>query len=204
MSKRKIRFIMTIGIIVTFCMILIACAPGIRPETPEDDEYEFSNAAYNWSTESNCPVCHDRADSSLAALKCEAAHKAGAGNNCMSCHTNTSELKTAHAKVTYADTNKEIVRLDNSMVQQSTCLACHKLEDLIIKTATTTVLTDNAGTTVNPHEVTLGDYNLNGKHDAIICADCHKFHWEKTLGEIAYSFCRSCHHEGDYVCGGCH
>ena len=62
------------------------------------------------------------------------------------------------------------------------------------------LLTDDNGTTVNPHERPAGE-----KHDEnpATCTDCHNNH-SKDLGKDAKKYCAQCHHRGVYECGTCH
>ena len=63
-----------------------------------------------------------------------------------------------------------------------------------------TALTDDKGTTVNPHERPAGE-----KHDEENPAtcDCHNNH-SKDLEKDAQKYCAQCHHRGVYECGTCH
>ena len=86
-------------------------------------------------------------------------------------------------------------------VDPATCESCHgTLGDMAAKTAGSTVLTDDNGTTVNPHERPAGE-----KHDEnpATCTDCHNNH-SKDLGKDAKKYCAQCHHRGVYECGTCH
>lgn len=66
-------------------------------------------------------------------------------------------------------------------------------------TADVTVLTDENGTTVNPH-----DLPVNKSHDTIVCATCHTMHDDAPLEETAAEACTKCHHDNVYECFTCH
>ena len=66
-------------------------------------------------------------------------------------------------------------------------------------TADVTWLTDENGTTVNPH-----DLPVNKSHDTVTCATCHSMHDDATLEETAVKACKQCHHDNIYECFTCH
>ena len=87
-------------------------------------------------------------------------------------------------------------------MDEATCLTdvCHgSYEALAEKTASSTILTDNDGTTVNPH-----DMPVNEDHETIDCGSCHDMHASDDIAKTAQKACQSCHHMGTYECYTCH
>lgn len=74
------------------------------------------------------------------------------------------------------------------------------MSEVAALTADSTALTDDKGTTVNPHERPAGE-----KHDEnpTTCTDCHNNH-SKDLPKDAMKYCAQCHHRGTFECGTCH
>ncbi len=70
---------------------------------------------------------------------------------------------------------------------------------LIAATADSTVLTDEKGTTVNPHDLPAVE-----DHASINCIDCHKGHSSDTIEVSAMKACTLCHHENVFECYTCH
>lgn len=126
-----------------------------------------------------------------------AMHVSELGIACAACHEESAGLDRAHAKLNSGRTAK---RLKKTEVGSDVCLTCHDADDLTAATAHSAVLTDNEGTTVNPHD--LPDVE---KHAEVACVDCHKAHdAETSLVETSVTTCTDCHHAGVYACGTCH
>ena len=126
------------------------------------------------------------------------AHKAE-GVTCVQCHTEADTLATAHADVKLGDEPASKVTVET--VDPATCESCHgTLEEVAALTTGSTALTDDNGTTVNPHA-----RPSNEKHDAnpLTCTDCHNNH-STDLAKDAQKYCAQCHHRGVYECGTCH
>ena len=70
---------------------------------------------------------------------------------------------------------------------------------LVAATAHSTVLTDENGTTVNPHDLPAVE-----DHASVGCIDCHKGHTDDTLEASAMKACALCHHENVFECYTCH
>lgn len=70
---------------------------------------------------------------------------------------------------------------------------------LIAATADSTVLTDENGTTVNPHDLPAVE-----DHASVNCIDCHKGHTDDALEVSAMKACVLCHHENVFECYTCH
>ena len=117
---------------------------------------------------------------------------------CTGCHSDEKVLSTVHDGVT-AD-SKLPKRLRKAKIDEALCLGCHgSYEDLAEKTADCAVLTDSAGTVVNPHDLPEG-----ADHAKIDCLDCHTAHKAQEASETALNTCTGCHHTGVFECGTCH
>lgn len=137
----------------------------------------------------------DEAPSGLESYAAMHAHSFGM--TCADCHEDSDKLADAHKRM---NGGTEATRLKKTAVASELCLACHDADTLAEATAECTVLTDDNGTTINPHQLP-----EVGEHAGINCADCHQVHEaEKTLAQTARTTCGSCHHAGVYECGTCH
>lgn len=126
-----------------------------------------------------------------------AEHVANFGLTCISCHDDVDKLAEVHKS---AGAGKTATRLKKTDVSSEVCLSCHDLEVLAEATAKSTVLTDDNGTVINPHDIPEGS-----EHGTLGCTDCHKAHdQEKTLAQSAKTACTSCHHAGVFECNTCH
>ncbi|WP_144301086.1 cytochrome c3 family protein, partial [Eggerthella lenta] len=126
------------------------------------------------------------------------AHEAE-GVTCVQCHTDEAALSTEHADVKFGD--KAATKATVVTVDPETCISCHgTMEEMAAKTADSTALTDDKGTTVNPHDVP-----SNEKHEEnpATCTDCHNNH-SKDLPKDSMRYCAQCHHRGTFECGTCH
>jgi hypothetical protein len=155
-----------------------------------------------WSMSSDCTSCHaTEVTSGESADDLYGFHQVNNGTMaCSDCHDQETELKTVHKDKT-AESNAA-TRLKKTEIPSSQCTSsCHDASVLPVLSASSTVLTDSNGTTVNPHELPVSDSHTN----IITCSDCHKMH--KPISEIpenAQATCASCHHAGVYECGTCH
>ena len=190
---------------------LAGCAPQEAADAPAPQGQEQKDAAgsgasamdgqpVNWTMDSDCAMCHtsEAASETDAACPQGTAHKAE-GVTCAQCHTDEQALSTAHADAKFGD--KPATKPTMITVDPATCESCHgTMEDLAAKTADSTALTDDKGTTVNPHERPDGE-----KHEAnpATCTDCHNNH-SKDLPKDALKYCAQCHHRGTFECGTCH
>ena len=154
----------------------------------------------NWTMESDCSLCHTSEAASAVDAACPqgTAHETE-GVTCVQCHTEESVLTTEHADVKFGD--KVATKATVATVDPATCASCHgTMEEMAAKTVDSTALTDDKGTTVNPHERPAGE-----KHDEnpATCTDCHNNH-SKDLPKDAMRYCAQCHHRGTFECGTCH
>lgn len=130
-------------------------------------------------------------------LACQAA-KGHSGMSCAGCHTDEAGLASAHAEVTLADT-EGAKKLSKTEVSETACISCHADAGSPEATVGVTALTDDKGTTVNPH-----DLPANASHETVRCSDCHTMHESKTIEESAQAACAQCHHQDVYECYTCH
>lgn len=145
----------------------------------------------------DCASCHAAAAESTdddAYLYAEHA-----GISCFTCHSDEEKLAARHKNATEKRAAK-LTQLKKTGVDTDMCLVCHDTAALAEATADSTALTDDKGTTVNPHD--LPDVE---DHAGISCVSCHQFHVADVDVEAkAASYCMNCHHAGVYECGTCH
>ena len=197
--------------------MFFACAPQTKDEIQNNQpskETSGSDASgsetssgndstpIDWDVTSDCGICHQKSTETVENLRCEAA-QGSQNETCVNCHVDIEGMQKAHEKVNAADTAGDTGRLKRTKVESDVCLTCHNWDDLAKDTAQSTALTDSAGTTVNPHEVTTVN-NINGAHDKTGCSDCHKMHSGEPTEKAADAFCLNCHHGGKYECYTCH
>lgn len=165
---------------------------------PSDAEGEASS--FGWTMESDCAACHTDEAQSYEDTNCLASQHADVA--CTTCHADEVGLADRHDDVEIGDRTPR--RLRATEVDTQACVTCHgDYEALAQATAGVTVLTDENGTTVNPHEVTT-TVNAAGQHDEITCVDCHAMHVDEPSADQAVATCRTCHHADVYECGTCH
>lgn len=198
---------------------LLACLMGCAPQQKAADTGSAGGASteaadeggvdaddpmagqpVNWTMESDCAICHTAEAESASDASCpqDVAHEAE-GITCNQCHTQEDVLSTAHADVKYGD--KTATKATVATVDPATCISCHgDLAEVATLTADSTVLTDDKGTTVNPHERPAGQKH---EENPATCTDCHNNH-SKDLPKDAMKYCAQCHHRGVFECGTCH
>lgn len=187
-------------VIMLFALSLAACAPA-NNNTSDVNQSENSvsdDSVFNWSKESDCGTCHLRDVESFTDSACLAAEHPDLASNCFLCHNQENELEAVHEKVEMGDEKKKDT-LKKTSVSEEICLSCHQQEDCVTATATSEVLTDKNGLTINPHD--LPDVE---DHAAISCSSCHKFHSQNEVSETTPKVCKNCHHADIYECNTCH
>jgi hypothetical protein len=202
-TQRKTTLLLAVSVFVVL-IILTACAP--RQAQPEqrgsnaDGLGSEALASLVWSPEADCTTCHLEENSSLYDRTTAAGVH---GENfavtksafCMACHTDVATLATAHEDMKIDDMPK---RLKRTEVVSGICTAegCH--DDSLARiqaTVTQVILTDDNGTTVNPH-----DLPATESHIAIACSSCHIGHKPMAVKQE----CIGCHHMDVFECGTCH
>lgn len=181
---------------------LAACSPQNAEETPASPDVAgtASEAAFAWSYDSDCSMCHATETSSMEDAACLASTHAAQGNTCQTCHSDEAGLSEAHVDATAELAAKRATKLRSTTIEEKACLACHgSYEELAEKTAASTVLTDAEGKVVNPHAIP-----ENEDHAATDCSSCHAMHSSEPASETAPDYCISCHHANVFACHTCH
>jgi hypothetical protein len=191
-------------LIAAFLLVLVvglaACAPKEAPSVQEPEADPV--VEIDWTPESDCTVCHFTESESFANTTCLASKHADL--DCSGCHTDQSVLTQAHEGASTAAEKPKTLQVSD--IQEGTCTTpgCHAadtLESLALLTQGSTVLTDERGNSVNPHEMP----SSTPKHVAenMTCTDCHSVHDDKGY-EVAKTYCYNCHHHKVFECGTCH
>jgi hypothetical protein len=153
----------------------------------------FVQDSVAWSPSSDCSICHAKYVQSIKNDKLLMSTHAKAGaSQCTSCHEEDA-LKQSHANVTGPSPMMKARRYPKEF-----CLRCHgTLEDLAKKTATSKVLTDTKGRTINPHNLPKTPAHAKAGD----CANCHRMHKSPV---DALNYCFGCHHKREFACNECH
>lgn len=197
-ADRRLVVLAVLGVVLALTAAmwtLAGCAPKAEPSAPAASEQKDGNGGssamdgqpVNWTMDSDCSMCHTVEAASATDASCPqaSAHEAE-GVTCVQCHTDEAALSTEHADVKFGD--KAATKATVVTVDPETCISCHgTMEEMAAKTADSTALTDDKGTTVNPHDVP-----SNEKHDAnpATCTSCHNNH-SKDQAKDAMKYCPS-------------
>ena len=160
-DDRRLVVLAVLGVVLALTAAmwtLAGCAPKAEPSAPAASEQKDGNGGssamdgqpVNWTMDSDCSMCHtSEAESATDAACPQATAHEAEGVACAQCHTDEGELSAAHADVKFGD--KPASKPTMVTVDPATCESCHgTLEDMAAKTADSTALTDDKGTTVNP------------------------------------------------------
>lgn len=186
------------SIVVAWCLCIGTIAGcGGTPQAESSSSGSTATAAptIEWSPDADCVACHTTEGESFASV---ATAKAHASQNCMTCHADEGTLAKVHEGATSEGKASKGLST-KSEIPVEICQSCHPTETLQAATESVTTLTDEEGTTVNPHA--LPDGHLGEK---VTCADCHSVHVDEAPEKNATKACTSCHHENVYKCGTCH
>ena len=199
-ADRRLVVLAVLGVVLALTAAmwtLAGCAPKAEPSAPAASEQKDGNGGssamdgqpVNWTMDSDCSMCHTVEAASATDASCPqaSAHEAE-GVTCVQCHTDEAVLSTEHADVKFGD--KAATKATVVTVDPETCISCHgTMEEMAAKTADSTALTDDKGTTVNPHDVP-----SNEKHEEnpATCTDCHNNH-SKDLPKDSMRYCAQCH-----------
>ena len=216
-ADRRLVVLAVLGVVLALTAAmwtLAGCAPKAETDAPAESGQKAEGSGsgsgsaasamdgqpVNWTMESDCSMCHtSEAESATDAACPQATAHEAEGVACAQCHTDEGELSTAHADVKFGD--KPASKPTMVTVDPATCESCHgTLEDMAAKTADSTALTDDKGTTVNPHERPAGEKH---EENPATCTDCHNNH-SKNLPKDSMRYCAQCHHRGTFECGTCH
>lgn len=192
---RKRIVLLAAAVAAIAALTLAGCQPQANEDSPA--AVETSNGAVQaaWSPESDCSACHAKEEASFSDMNAAASQHA---EGCMTCHSDETGLAGVHEDAAGKDQPKKLKKTE---IDDAACLSCHgSYEDLAAKTAGLELLTDDKGTTVNPHEAP----GLTPGHEAMTCSDCHALHSDEPADKMAPETCLSCHHDNVYECGTCH
>lgn len=194
---RKMRLAALCVACVGVLAVCAACAPQTAPSGEGKAGADAGDAvSVEWSMESDCVMCHTDQQASMENTAQAASNHAAV--TCVTCHNDESAMEKSHDGKT-AD-SKMPKKLKRSKIDAAACASCHSAEDLKAATADVAVLTDQNGTTVNPHDVPAN----SGHEGQVDCASCHTMHGEADVQAAAQEKCSSCHHKDVYECGTCH
>lgn len=179
---------------ILLCASLGACAPSTA-STNDATGVSEADGAFTWSPDASCDTCHSVEQESFGNAECTAAlHEAVP---CVTCHVEGDAIVAVHEGATVD--SKQPKRLKKTAVEETVCLSCHNVDELKSATASSTVLTDDEGKTVNPH-----DLPEVADHESILCSTCHKMHGGDGIETESQDTCLSCHHKNVYECKTCH
>lgn len=163
--------------------------------TPSSKD-DISEEDIAWAENTDCTSCHPKEVERMTNEKClTSVHP---DLDCIDCHTEYDLLAPMHEGVTEEDEMPASL-YSTSIDTDELCTPCHDSEELVVITEKSTVLTDDNGTTVNPH-----DLPAIADHQEITCVSCHKMHSTTALEKTSSRACSSCHHAGVYECNTCH
>jgi hypothetical protein len=183
---------------VSLFLVAAGCAPRQAAEDSAQDDVS-QPIVVEWSIDGDCATCHTAESTAQDATAPALYHEDQEGVACVTCHTaDESKLAEVHEGTSATDTMP--VRLKVTKMSDDACLSCHDKTELVTLTQANTVLTDDEGRVVNPHE--LPD---NSSHAGLSCTNCHKQHKPKAeIAQNSMATCTSCHHEKVFACGTCH
>ena len=199
---RKVKACIAVVLLFAVAFAGLGCAPqAAKDGAPGIDEgADAELATISWSPGADCSTCHDRESDSFEDSACLASQHSEV--TCSSCHSDETILAEVHVDADASAAEK--AKLKETEIDETLCEGCHgSWNDLAQATAGVTVLTDSAGTTVNPHEVKTV-HNAASQHDSIAWSSCHEMHTGSVVGESAQQVCLDCHHSGEYTCNTCH
>lgn len=194
MDARK--YALAVAVVLGMAGSLIGCAPAAAPaEAGSQNDANGVEAA--WSQDADCTSCHEIEGNSAEDKACLMAFHGT--TDCVTCHDDAATLQTVHEKAGDKQASS-VKRLKKTEIKEETCLSCHgSWEELATKTASLTVLKDDNGTVVNPH-----DLPQNEDHKSLTCTTCHDMHKGEDASTEAPEQCLSCHHKNVYECYTCH
>lgn len=186
--------VLCFSVVLFAALVLAACSPN--PSNSGSDSADGGASSESWTMESECGSCHVK--ESESAQDPSTPHGIHSALACNSCHID-EDGKLGKAHEDYKDDPlPEALKI--TKVSSDACTGCHDTVELAAKTASTGVLTDENGLTVNPHDIP----ETENHESSVFCSSCHKMHSESSVVDTAQSVCLNCHHENVYECGTCH
>lgn len=178
------------------CSLLIVSLFACSPQEQSSGQKNIGDrVAVAWSADAECTTCHNSfsATTGTAAF----AHESN-GFDCYTCHSK-QEMLEVHEK--NGNSGRTPTGLRFSSVTNEACMnsVCHPNSEDFVAATENVVLTDEKGTSENPHAVL-----SRGEHKDILCADCHTMHEVSNPAEVSEATCFGCHHEKVFECGTCH
>lgn len=202
MQQRRKRTVCAAVVAGTLALAgcIFGCAPHHEamtlPAQPVASESMAMPEAF--AMDITCTGCHAKATEAMGQTGFTGAYHAT--QECTSCHSDEAGLTTAHSNRFDAKSAASLVALTKTKIDPEMCYSCHgSMEELAAKTADCTVLTDENGKTVNPHDLPEGHFGVN-----VDCGSCHKMHSAVDTATSAQNSCMTCHHNNVYECGTCH
>lgn len=202
-AKKRMRTMGPAALLLALCVTLAGCggaphqAGSEAGNTGEATQAAAVDAPFSWTPDANCSLCHATQSASLTDSACQVSAN-HADVACTQCHSDGSGLSSAHDGVTLADT-KGAKKLAKTSVDQDACISCHADAGVPEAAASSAALTDDQGTTVNPHDLPQSE-----SHDTLTCGSCHAMHDKEPLEATASAACTQCHHQNVYECYTCH
>lgn len=201
MKNSKFKVVLAIGLLCSLVSVfgLIGCSPRASESQSSNDPQQAA-ISFTWNADADCATCHATEDRSMADSTCLASTHEKQGNTCSTCHTDAKGLEKAHENATPELAKKRATKLRTTTIDEKACFSCHgSYEELAIKTAASSLLTDTQGAVVNPHALP-----ANKDHADTTCASCHIMHSGTPAEESVPEYCASCHHANVYQCHTCH
>lgn len=200
--SKIIAAILTVISVFAVAGVIAGCAPQAQSsqEAPADTaktEQDMTVPA-KFTMDNNCSACHTDATEAMTEAGFTGALHTDL--SCITCHNNEEEMTSVHAENFNAKNANRVVTLVKSSVNEETCYACHDaMDELAHKTSASTLLTDEQGTVVNPHDLPENHFGVS-----VSCGSCHKMHNNKDAETASKNTCLNCHHDNVYECGTCH
>lgn len=200
MNKKKSAVVLAVIATAFVALGICSCAPSVAEEGAQDAAPSQEEAAFVWTADSDCGLCHVEAAESFDNQACSASMHLDLKDDCFSCHVDEQGLGKAHDGVSMGDKKKRPV-LKDTEVSQEACIECHPQDEIATKTESSVALTDKNGLTVNPHAIPENDEHASAD---ITCSTCHKPHSQDPVQQVASGTCLNCHHADVYECNTCH
>ena len=194
--KKVLSLVLLFVVTIVLPSLIIGCSKANEnpssPEAQANSEAPASTVPADsdwWQPDMDCSACHSQNVASLADSSCLAYAHAQAGNTCIDCHEQDVLQEKHQVPV-------EVPESITLRMTKEECFECHgSMEEIIARTADSTVFQTVDGNYINPH-VTPSE-----THEADVqCYSCHRMH----ITYDSRGYCYSCHHTGELTCYTCH